>query len=148
MTRLLRQEANVLFSVEASKRWAGDGITANALMPGGVKTRAGQQERHPDDLDDWDPALREAYLSYQWKSPQQGAATSVLLAVSPLLDGIGGRYFEDCNESAVVVPPAITGVADYAIDPVAAERLWDTSIEMLSSFLADTCRSDLRRFDC
>src|SRR5690242_3273816 len=40
------------------------------------------------------PALR--------KTPQQGAATSVLLAASPLLDGVGGRYFEDCNEAAVV----------------------------------------------
>jgi hypothetical protein len=42
-----------------------------------------------------------------------------------------------------LIPPATTGVADHAIDPVAAERLWETSIEMLSSFLADTCRSDL-----
>jgi NAD(P)-dependent dehydrogenase (short-subunit alcohol dehydrogenase family) len=80
--------ANVLFSVEASKRWAGDGITANALMPGGIKARADQQDGHPDNLDDWDPALREAYLSYRWKTPQQGAATSVLLAVSPFV----GRY--------------------------------------------------------
>src|ERR1700716_3136840 len=73
--------ANVLFSVEATKRWAGDGITANALMPGGIKTKA-DHEGLPDNWDDWDPAHREAYLSYQWKTPQQGAATSVLLAVS------------------------------------------------------------------
>ena len=38
-------------------------------------------------------------------------------AVSPLLDGVGGRYFEDCNEVGVVVPPANSGVADYALDP-------------------------------
>ncbi len=31
--------ANVLFAVEATRRWAGDGITANALMPGGIRTR-------------------------------------------------------------------------------------------------------------
>jgi NAD(P)-dependent dehydrogenase (short-subunit alcohol dehydrogenase family) len=125
--------ANVLFSVEASRRWAGDGITANALMPGGINTKPDQQKGHPEDLDDWDPALRAAYLSYRWKTPRQGAATSVLLAVSPLLEGVGGRYFEDCNEAAIVVPPATAGVADYAIDPVAAERLWEMSIEMLNS---------------
>ena len=33
------------------------------------------------------------------KTPEQGAATSVLLAASPLLDGVGGRYFEDCHEA-------------------------------------------------
>ena len=31
--------ANVLFAVEATRRWADDGITANALMPGGILTR-------------------------------------------------------------------------------------------------------------
>ena len=49
----------------------------------------------------------------------QGAATSVLLAASPLLDGIGGRYFEDCNESRVVAerPTDFSGgVAPYALD--------------------------------
>jgi NAD(P)-dependent dehydrogenase (short-subunit alcohol dehydrogenase family) len=124
--------ANVLFSVEASKRWAGDGITANALMPGGIKTKPAQEER-PRDWDDWSPAIRQAYLNYQWKTPQQGAATSVLLAVSPLLAGVGGRYFDDCNESEVVVPPATKGVADYAIDPIAAERLWEISMELIRS---------------
>jgi hypothetical protein len=47
---------------------------------------------------------------------------------------VGGRYFEDGNESAVVVPPATPAVADYAIDPAAAERLWETSIEMLDNY--------------
>ena len=30
--------ANVLFAVGATDRWAGDGIVANALMPGGIST--------------------------------------------------------------------------------------------------------------
>ncbi len=49
------------------------------------------------------------------KTPEQGAATSVLLATSPVVEGIGGRYFEDCNE-AEVVPQirGINGVRDYA----------------------------------
>jgi NAD(P)-dependent dehydrogenase (short-subunit alcohol dehydrogenase family) len=37
--------ANVLFAVEATKRWAPDGITANALMPGGIRTAL--QPRRP-----------------------------------------------------------------------------------------------------
>jgi hypothetical protein len=67
------------------------------------------------------------------KTTEQGAATSVLLATSSALEGIGGRYFEDCNE-AEVVPElrGIHGVRDYALDPVAAERLWDVSLQLLA----------------
>jgi hypothetical protein len=61
----------------------------------------------------------------------QGAATSVLVATSPLLDSIGGRYFEDCNEAVVLAPAAQetsgSGVAPYALDPEAAARLWQVS---------------------
>ncbi len=127
------KSANVLFAVEASRRWASDGITANALMPGGIKTKPDEPDGRPQNWDNWDPMVRKAYLEYRWKSPQQGAATSVLLAVSPLLNGIGGRYFEDGEESPVVVPPATTGVAAHALDPAAAEHLWQLSIEMLES---------------
>jgi hypothetical protein len=46
-----------------------------------------------------------------------------------LLDGIGGRYFADCNESEVVHRTSgnLGGVADYAVDPANAERLWTVS---------------------
>jgi hypothetical protein len=68
---------------------------------------------------------------YRFKTLEQGAATSVLAATSPQLEGIGGRYFEDCNEAAVVDPGASqglrSGVAAYALDPGNAERLWDVS---------------------
>ena len=64
---------------------------------------------------------------------QQGAATSVLLATSPLLDEIGGRYFEDCNEAPIVTrrPADYSGVAWYALDPGNAERLGDTALGLL-----------------
>ncbi len=92
--------ANVLFAVEASRRWAGgDGITANALMPGGIATAL---QRHlPLGYND---EAREQFrqAGSRFKSVEQGAATSVLLAASPLLDGVGGRYFENCNEAVVV----------------------------------------------
>jgi hypothetical protein len=57
----------------------------------------------------------------------------VLLAASPLVTGVGGRYFEDCNEAPVVAEPELFGggVAPYALDPENAERLWDRSLELL-----------------
>jgi hypothetical protein len=63
------------------------------------------------------------------------AATSVLLAASPLLAGVGGRYFEDCNEAAVLTDrPAMFGggVAPFALDPDNAERLWTIATGLVS----------------
>jgi NAD(P)-dependent dehydrogenase (short-subunit alcohol dehydrogenase family) len=123
--------ANVLFAVEATRRWAADGIFVNALMPGGIATPL---QRHlpahyaEQALD----AFRAAGTDF--KSVEQGAATSVLLAASPLLEGIGGRYFEDCNEAVVVNRrggPGRGGVAPYALDPANAERLWDLSMTLV-----------------
>jgi hypothetical protein len=48
-----------------------------------------------------------------------------------LLDGIGGRYFEDCNEAEIGKLSARNGVAEYALDPEAAARLWRVSLEAL-----------------
>ncbi|HWO65522.1 MAG TPA: SDR family NAD(P)-dependent oxidoreductase [Umezawaea sp.] len=122
--------ANVLFAVEATRRWAGDGITANAVMPGGIWTNL---QRH------WDPEVLAAVKAeaaqegLAMKTPEQGAATSVLVATSPALAGVGGRYFEDCREAEVVaeVVDGLHGVREHALDPVAAARLWDVSLDLL-----------------
>ncbi|MEU2105190.1 SDR family NAD(P)-dependent oxidoreductase [Nocardia sp. NPDC019255] len=120
--------ANVLFAVEATRRWAEDGITVNALMPGGIRTNL-QRHVSEEELERLRAAAGGASV---WKTPQQGAATSVLVAASPLLDGVGGRYFEDCNEAVVGVLSARNGVAEYALDPDAAARLWQVSSDTLA----------------
>jgi hypothetical protein len=58
----------------------------------------------------------------------------VLLAASPLLEGIGGRYFEDCNEAPTVTrrPSDYRGVAHYAVDPTNARRLWDIALQLIT----------------
>jgi NAD(P)-dependent dehydrogenase (short-subunit alcohol dehydrogenase family) len=121
--------ANVLFAVEATRRWAGDGITANALMPGGIRTNL-QRYVSDEELERLRAAAGGAEL--RWKTPEQGAATSVFVATSPLLDGVGGRYFEDVNEAVVGELSARNGVAAYALDPEAAARLWDVSVATLA----------------
>jgi NAD(P)-dependent dehydrogenase (short-subunit alcohol dehydrogenase family) len=128
--------ANALFAVEATRRWAADGITANSLMPGAIRTNL--QRYVLDDeatLKRW--AEAERTNSIFWKSTEQGAATSVLLATSPALEGIGGRYFEDCNEAAVDDGDApMRGVRSWALDPEAAKRLWDVSLALLDTPVA------------
>jgi NAD(P)-dependent dehydrogenase (short-subunit alcohol dehydrogenase family) len=113
--------ANVLFAVEATARWGKEGITANALMPGAIPTNL---QRHLGGMTT-PPELR--------KTPEQGAATSVLLATSPLLEGVGGRYFADCNEAVLIQEGEhdMAGVVSYALDPEAARRLWEESLRLL-----------------
>ncbi|VVN43843.1 SDR family NAD(P)-dependent oxidoreductase [Pseudomonas fluorescens] len=115
------KSACALIAVEITRRWASNGIFANALNPGAIATNL---QKHTGGLKT--PVERQ-------KTAQQGAATSVLLAGSPLLDGIGGRYFEDCNEAKVVYerPADFIGVAPYAIDPENAQRLWNVASNMI-----------------
>ncbi len=124
--------ANVLFAVEATRRWADDGIAANALMPGGIFTNL---QRHVGGSDYIEGAMKRFKdAGVRLKTPEQGAATSVLLATSPQLEGIGGRYFEDCHEARVLESRGeigIEGVAPYALDPANAERLWDLSLDLI-----------------
>jgi len=97
-------------------------------MPGGIATNL---QRHMDP-EYMERARREP--SVRLKSVEQGAATSVLLATSPLLEGVGGRYFDDCNEAKVLrerLGRALNGVAPYALDPANAERLWEVSEALL-----------------
>lgn len=119
--------ANVLFAVEANRRWERDAITVNAVMPGGIATGL-QRHIDPEALA---RARREAGASAELKTIDQGAATSIFAAVSPLVDGIGGRYLEDCHEAEIVPSRADSdgrhGVAAYALDLANAERLWDLS---------------------
>jgi NAD(P)-dependent dehydrogenase (short-subunit alcohol dehydrogenase family) len=127
--------ATILFAVAAAEKWASDGIVVNALHPGGIMTNL---QRHLDDealafVGAKDEAGNTMDVPPGWKTPQQGAATSVLLAASPVVDGVTGRYFEDAQEAPVVENPQVggTGVAAWAVDRAAAERLWDETLRLL-----------------
>jgi hypothetical protein len=59
----------------------------------------------------------------------------VLLAASPLVSGVSGRYFEDCQEAPQVMqrPTDFSGgVAPYALDPENAERLWVVALKLIA----------------
>lgn len=122
--------ANVLLAVEATRRWYDDGIVANALMPGGIMT--GLQKHVPQSTkDDWARMVEDG--RFVFKTTQQGAATSLVAAVSPAFAETGGHYLEDCNESETVADDAEVGrgVRRWAKDPDAAHLLWETSCELL-----------------
>lgn len=121
--------ANALFAVGFHKRFADLGVTANAVMPGGIMTplqrHLPQEEMVAMGWMDADGNVRAGF-----KTPSQGASTSVWAAVGPELEGIGGLYLENCGQA----PPfdaanPFVGVMPHALDPEAAERLWAVSEE-------------------
>jgi NAD(P)-dependent dehydrogenase (short-subunit alcohol dehydrogenase family) len=119
--------ANILFTVEAARLWAADGIAVNALNPGRIWGTG--LSRHMDaPPESFDP---KGGTGVSEKNIEQGAATSVLLAASPLVEGATGRYFEDCQEAEPFTPGVRRGVAPYALDPQKAQRLWQVSLELI-----------------
>jgi NAD(P)-dependent dehydrogenase (short-subunit alcohol dehydrogenase family) len=118
--------ATALFAVEAQRRWATDGITTNTANPGAVMTNLARDYSAEQ--------LAAAAAHYEFKTPEEGAATSILLATAPSLEGIGGRYFEDCQEAERHTPDRpFHGVADHALDPEQARRLWQVSLDALAA---------------
>jgi hypothetical protein len=128
--------ANALFAVGIARRWAADGIRADAATPGIVAGTRLSRHRDPEQ----ERVFRAAHSipADLQKTVQQGAATIVLAAVTPPSEA-GARYLEDCTEALVRdgSEPAFTGVASYALDHSAAEALWERSLEYLTTSSVD-----------
>jgi NAD(P)-dependent dehydrogenase (short-subunit alcohol dehydrogenase family) len=122
--------ANILFAVEAARRWAADGIVVNALNPGRIASTG--LGRHTQAVSaapvSFDPS---GTTGVSVKDVEQGAATSVLLAASPLVEGITGEYFEDCQIAVPHVDGIRRGVAAHATDLGRARELWTLSEELV-----------------
>ncbi|MBN9388830.1 MAG: SDR family NAD(P)-dependent oxidoreductase [Chloroflexi bacterium] len=127
--------ASILFAVALTNHYASRGVTANALTPGVIRTGLqkflSQEEQRA--LGWIDEKGNPVNTTLRWKTPEQGAATSVWVGVAPELEGIGGRYFENCNELEPGAPTQAgsRGLKPYAVDPGNAERLWTLSEEMV-----------------
>jgi NAD(P)-dependent dehydrogenase (short-subunit alcohol dehydrogenase family) len=124
--------ANVLFAVGMTQRFASEGINANAVHPGGIMTGLQKYVPHEEQIKmGW---IDEAGAqNSRFKTTEQGAATSIWAAVAPELEGVGGRYLEDCT----IAKPwsddrPISGVKAYALDLGNAERLWSVSEELVA----------------
>lgn len=125
------KSANALFALHLDEIGKASGIRAFSVHPGGIKTPL---QRH---------LTMEEQIAMGWfdkdgnpnplfKSTEEGAATSVWCAVSPLLEGEGGVYCEDCNIAAIwdeSMHPYV-GVRRHVMDRNAAAALWTASEAM------------------
>jgi len=115
--------ANALFSLALADKLEGSGVSSNAVHPGLVNT----------DIARTAPAFIR--VAFDWvgplfaKTPAQGAATQVYVATSPLLDGVNGAYFEDCN-------PVVVSGDHHMLDREMAQRLWSEAQAMTADYLS------------
>lgn len=106
--------ANILFTYELARRLAGSGVTVNCLHPGAVGTRLGHNNGTV-------ARLLAGALKPFFRTPAQGADTSIWLASSPAVEGVSGEYF-------VGRTPTRSSAASH--DEATARRLWDVSLEL------------------
>jgi NAD(P)-dependent dehydrogenase (short-subunit alcohol dehydrogenase family) len=117
------KSANALFALALDARGEKLGIRAFSVHPGLVTTELARSVPEEE--------LRGLTQGRTFKTPAQGAATSVWCATSSSLDGMGGVYCEDVDIGEPV--PADSreprGVRPWIMDRDLARRVWTRSEE-------------------
>jgi NAD(P)-dependent dehydrogenase (short-subunit alcohol dehydrogenase family) len=103
---------NILFNRELARRITGSGVSANALHPGFVATRFG------DNSGGLMRTVLKVAKPIGAISPEEGAKTITYLASSPEVEAVSGEYFFECK------PATPTPEARNDED---ARKLWEIS---------------------
>lgn len=106
--------ANILFTRELARRVAADGVVAQSMHPGRIKSNFASHG---------DTAMRSYMESAESALPDEPARTLVWMATEDDAGRDAGRYFYDMQEAAP---------APQALDEAAAERLWVESEKILA----------------
>lgn len=130
--------ADALFAVGLDGRWRDQGVRAFAVHPGGIFTPL---QRHLSDEEmvalGWknpDGSMPER-VAQLFKTPEQGAATTVWALTSAKLEGMGGLYCEDCDVAQLAgeASERWQHVRPWACSEEGAERLWTMSEAMIAA---------------
>lgn len=124
------KSANALFALALNARFEGRGLQAFSVHPGGIMTDL-QRDLPREEMIASGWMDEDGNLAEVFKSVEEGAATTVWAATSPLLNGRGGVYCEDCNIGELDPPEGkFGGVQDHIRDSKTADRLWTLSEEI------------------
>lgn len=113
---------NIYFTRELARRLEGTNVTANCLHPGMIDT--GIWRNIPFPLNYPMRLITKGFF----KTPEQGAQTSIHLAVADELNGKSGLYFMDCKEHQLNAA---------AQDMEKARKIWDESIKLVKLSATD-----------
>jgi len=127
-----------LLAVEVDKRMKDSGVRAFGVHPGGIMTPLQRHLQQEEMIalgwmdKDGQPTERVAKM---FKTPTQGASTTLWAATSSQLNNIGGVYCENCDVASSTDEgenSRYIGVNDWAVDSEEASRLWHETELMLS----------------
>ncbi|XP_052749775.1 retinol dehydrogenase 14-like [Galleria mellonella] len=107
---------NILMITELSRRLEGTGVTANSLHPGIVNTNIFK------GVDDRFTKIVISMFKCHFKTPWEGAQTTIYLAVSPEVASVSGKYFVDCHQEVS---------SKTSRDPELARKLWEVSEKLV-----------------
>lgn len=119
--------ANIYMANEIERRYGSKGLHGISLHPGGIMTGL---QGHVDDaiMKSWNTPEAQK----QFKSVEQGAATTVYAALSKDFAGRGGCYLEDCGETAEMTEGSTdSGHAKHAFNEEGEKKLWVDSCKMV-----------------
>ncbi|XP_059474760.1 retinol dehydrogenase 11-like [Neocloeon triangulifer] len=108
--------ANVLFANELARRLDGTGVSSNSLHPGVVKTEIGRR------LPSFVKHIFGFLIGFAFKNANEGAQTTIHLAVSEEVGGVTGRYFVDCKDAKM---------SSDAQNHELAKKLWEKCVQLV-----------------
>lgn len=125
--------ANILMTNAITRYYGSQGLTGLAVHPGGIPATGLWKTLTVEELKSMGDG--EA-MARSFKSPAQGAATTVWAAVSPRFEDVanGGRFLGDAGECRAAKEDDAADTPSYApwaYDVESEDRLWNMSREML-----------------
>lgn len=133
--------ASSLIAIEFDRIMKDSGVRGYSVHPGGIMTPL---QRHLESEEmvalGWmkeDGTLSDMAAA-AFKTPTQGATTTLWAATNPMLKDIGGVFCEDCDVAVLKADvedsmKRYRGVADWAIDSDEATKLWEVTENMINS---------------
>jgi NAD(P)-dependent dehydrogenase (short-subunit alcohol dehydrogenase family) len=128
-----------LLAIEFDRRMKEKGVRAFSVHPGGIFTPL-QRHLEKEEMVALGWLKEDGELSdlakAGFKTPAQGAGTTLWCATNPKLNHLGGVYCENCDVADMQGDDAMAryvGVAPHAVDTEDASRVWAETEKMLAA---------------